>query len=101
MKATRQSLGSQTNAKVGHKVLEVGWEEVHLACFASRVQVAANLNLLRTSSSVSGAKAKNLTLRHAMNNSHVSDPSEAFYTTHQRKLFRSRQNDQIEARSPM
>jgi hypothetical protein len=80
MKATRQSLGS--HVKVGHKILEVGWEEVPLACFASRVQVAANLNLPRTSSSISGAKAKDLTLRHPMNNSHVADPSEeAFYTT--------------------
>jgi hypothetical protein len=69
-----------THIKVGHKILEVGWEEAPLACFASRVQVAANLNLLRTSSSTSGAKAKNLTLRHPMNNSHVADPSEALYT---------------------
>jgi hypothetical protein len=37
--------------------------KVPLACFASR-----------TSSSISGAKAKNLTLRHPMNNSHVADP---------------------------
>jgi hypothetical protein len=34
-----------THVKVGHKVLEVGREEVSLACFASRVQVGANLNL--------------------------------------------------------
>ncbi len=79
MKATRQSLGS-TYVKVGHKILKVGREEVPLACFGSRVQVAANLNLLRTSSSISIAKAKNLTLRHPMNNSHVADPSQAFYT---------------------
>jgi hypothetical protein len=31
--------------KVGHKILKVGREEVPLAYFASRVQVAANLNL--------------------------------------------------------
>jgi hypothetical protein len=30
---------------------------------------------------ISGAKAKNLTSRHPMNNSHVADPSQAFYTT--------------------
>ena len=69
-----------THVKAGHKVLEVGREEVPLACFGSRVQVAADLNLLRTSSSISGAKAKNLTLRHPMNNSHVADPSQASYT---------------------
>jgi hypothetical protein len=72
--------------KVGHAILEVGREEVPLACFASRVQVAANLNLLRTGSSISGTKAKNLTLRHPMNNSHVADPSEAFYTIPTRTL---------------
>jgi hypothetical protein len=27
-----------------------------------------------------GAKAKNLALRHPMNNSHVADPSQALYT---------------------
>jgi hypothetical protein len=66
---------------VGHKILEVGREEVPLAWVSSRVQVAVNLNLLRTISSISGEKAKNLTLRHPMNNSHVADPSQAFYTT--------------------
>jgi hypothetical protein len=45
----------------------------------SCVQVGANLDLLRTSSSISGAKTKNLTLRHPMNSSHVADPSQAFY----------------------
>jgi hypothetical protein len=65
---------------VRHKILKAGREEVPLACFASRVQVAADLNLLRTSSSISGAKAKNLTLHHPMNNSHVADPSQALYT---------------------
>jgi hypothetical protein len=82
MKATRSAVDRVTHVKVkaGHKILEVGREEIPLACFASRVQVGANLNLLRTSSSISGAKAKNLTLRHPMNNSHVSDPSQAFCT---------------------
>jgi hypothetical protein len=46
-----------------------------LLCFASLVQqVAADLDLLRTGSSISGKKAKNLAFRHPMNNSHVADP---------------------------
>jgi hypothetical protein len=99
MKATRSAVDRVTHVKVkaGHKILEVGREEVPLACFASRVQVGANLNLLRTSSSISGAKAKNLTLRHPMNNSHVSDPSQAFYAIPTQTLALDRQNDQIEA----
>jgi hypothetical protein len=61
------------------KIWTAGRQEVPLAWFASRVQVAANLDLLRTSSSISGIKAKNLALRHPpMNNSHVADPSQAF-----------------------
>jgi hypothetical protein len=76
VKATRQSLGSHTSRRgIRFLILEVGREEVPLACFASRVQVGANLNLLRTSSSIPGAKAKNLTLRRPMNNSHVADPA--------------------------
>jgi hypothetical protein len=82
---------------VGHKILEVGREEVPLACFASRDQVTANLDLLRTSSSILGAKAKNLTFGHPMNNSHVADPSQpnALYYTNANSL--DRQNNQIEA----
>jgi hypothetical protein len=89
LKATRQSLGSYIHAKAGHKILEVGRGEAPLACFTPRsVQVAADLNLLRTSSSISGAKAKNLTSRHPMDNSHVADPT-AKRVLYQRKLFRS------------
>ena len=89
MKATRQSLGS-TYVKVGHKILEVGREEGLLVCLPLVIRLLAKSEPLRTSSSISGAKAKNLTLRHPMNNSHVADPSQAFYTIDQ-------QNDQIEA----
>jgi hypothetical protein len=81
------------------KILKAGRKEAPLACFGSRVQVAANLNLLRTSPSITGAKAKNLTLRHPINNSHgpVADPSQALYTIPTQAPKLDRQNDQIEA----
>jgi hypothetical protein len=123
MKATRQSLGSHvTHAKAGHKILEVGREEVPRAWFASRVRVGAILDLLRASassmvplawfasrvrvgaildllrasaSSISGTKAK----------SYLASPDEQFagsrpqpsvlYYTNANSL--DRQNDQIEA----
>jgi hypothetical protein len=51
---------------------------------------------LRTSSSISDAKAKKNTLRHPMDNSHVADPQpSALYYTNANSL--DRQNDQIEA----
>jgi hypothetical protein len=68
---------------VGHKILEVGREEGLLVCLPLAIQLSANLNLCEQvlPFQISGAKAKNLTLRHPMNNSHVADPSQAFCTT--------------------
>jgi hypothetical protein len=67
--------------KAGHKILEVGREGGILVCLPLVIRLLAKSEPLRTSSSISGAKAKNLTLRHPMNNSHVADPSQAVYTT--------------------
>jgi hypothetical protein len=87
MKATRQSLGARvTHAKVGHKILEVGREEGILVCLPLVIRLSANRQSepLRTSSSISGAKAKSVTLRHPMNNSHAAatpgKQPKAFYT---------------------
>jgi hypothetical protein len=70
--------------------------------FASRDPTARRSGPLRTSSSISGAKAKKLTLRHPMNNSHshvaAGDPSQAFYVLyHTNANPLDRQNDQIGA----
>jgi hypothetical protein len=63
--------------------------------FASRDPTARQSELLRTRTSIPGAKAKNLTLRHPMNNSHVSDPSQepsALYYTNTNASPLDRQN---------
>jgi hypothetical protein len=65
---------------VGHKILEVGREEVFFVWLPLVIRLSAKSEPLRTSSSISDAKAKSLTLRHPMNNSHVADPSQALYT---------------------
>jgi hypothetical protein len=84
-----------THVKARHKILEVGREEVPLACFASRVQVGANLDLLRTSPSISGAKAKNLTLRHPMKQQFACSrpqPSVLYFRSAERRTTRSKLN---------
>jgi hypothetical protein len=74
IKACRQSAAARvTYVEVKHLDLDGGEARGSSCLFCpSRIQVAANLNLLRTSSSISGAKAINLTSRHPMDNSHVA-----------------------------
>jgi hypothetical protein len=90
MKATRQSLGARvTHVKTGPKILEVGREEVPLACFASRVQVTANLNLCEQVLPFQVQKRKILPFVTRWTiSSHVADPSQAFYSIHPEPGFK-------------
>jgi hypothetical protein len=72
-----------------HKILEVGREEGFLVCLPLVIRLSAKSEPLRTSSSISCAKAKSRTLCHPMNNSHVADPSQALYIVYQFKILRS------------
>jgi hypothetical protein len=97
MKATRQSLGSHTS-RWGIKILEVGREEGLLVCLPLVIRLLAKSEPLRTRrSSISGAKAKNLTLRHPIDEQFACSrpqPSALYYTNTNSS---DRQNDQIEA----
>jgi hypothetical protein len=75
MKATRQSLGSHTSRR-GIRF----WRSVGKRSLLLVLPLVFRLALTWTSSEralpLSGAKPKNLTSRHPMNNSHVADPSQ-------------------------